>query len=131
MDPAIKRYTLTNGLTVLLEQNKATPVISLNVGVKVGSAWEEKHQAGLSHVLEHMVFKGTKTYGPGEIAQKVEASGGALNAFTSFDQTVYYINLASRYWQTGLHLLREMVFEALIDAGELKREQEVILEEWI
>lgn len=129
MDPAIKRYTLTNGLTVLLEQNKNTPVISLNVAVKVGSAWEEKHQAGLSHVLEHMVFKGTKTYGPGEIAQKVEASGGALNAFTSFDQTVYYINLASRYWQTGLHLLREMVFEALIDADELKREQEVILEE--
>src|SRR5687768_1811891 len=94
---SVNKYRLPNGLTVLLEENHHAPVISLNVGVKVGSSDETDEEAGLSHLLEHMVFKGTPSYGPGEIAKIVEASGGELNAYTSFDQTVYYINLAARY----------------------------------
>lgn len=125
----VKKYHLKNGLTVLLESNRAAPVVSLNVGVKVGSVWERDNEAGLSHVLEHMVFKGTKSYGTGEIASLVEASGGELNAYTSFDQTVYFINLSSRYWRAGLNLIKEMVLLATIDPVELAREQEVILEE--
>lgn len=125
----VKKYQLPNGLDVLLEVNKAMPVVSLNVGVKVGSVWETEKEAGLSHVLEHMVFKGTKSYGPGEIATIVESSGGELNAYTSLDQTVYFINLSSRYTDLGLNLIKEMVFDAKIDAAELAREKEVILEE--
>ena len=123
------KYQLPNGLTVLLERMPHAPVISFNVGVKVGSSLEKPEEAGLSHVLEHMVFKGTTSYGPGEIATKVEACGGDLNAFTSLDQTVYYINLDSRHALEGLKLIREMVFEAIIDKTELERESVVILEE--
>lgn len=125
----VNKYSLKNGLTVLLETNGAAPVISFNIGVKVGSVWEADHEAGLSHVLEHMVFKGTKSYAPGEIAVRVEASGGELNAYTSFDQTVYYINLGARHWRTGLNLIKEMAFDALIDPIELEREKEVVVEE--
>lgn len=124
-----KKIILSNGLTVILDENHASPVVSLNVGVGVGSVWESPDEGGLSHVLEHMVFKGTKSTEPGEIATTVEACGGELNAYTSLDQTVYYINLASRHLATGLHLLCEMVFEAKIDELELEREKEVILEE--
>ncbi len=129
MTSSIQKYQLKNGLTVILEPNNASPIISLNVGVKVGSAWENENEAGLSHLLEHMVFKGTPHYGPGEIAQIVEASGGELNAYTSLDQTVYYINLASKHTAKGLNILSEMVFKALIDPVELEREKEVVLEE--
>ncbi|MDO8519607.1 MAG: pitrilysin family protein, partial [Deltaproteobacteria bacterium] len=125
----VNKYTLSNGLTVLLETNSAAPVISFNVGVKVGSVWEADDEAGLSHLLEHMVFKGTKSYGAGEIAVRVEASGGELNAYTSFDQTVYFINLGARHWKTGLNLIKEMVCDALIDPEELAREKEVVIEE--
>ena len=125
----VNKYILPNGLTVLLETVNAAPVISFNIGVKVGSVWEADHEAGLSHLLEHMVFKGTKTYGAGEIAVKVEASGGELNAYTSFDQTVYFINLGARHWKTGLNLIKEMALDALIDPVELEREKEVVVEE--
>lgn len=127
--PSIEKYRLKNGLTVILIPSSQAPVVSLQVGVKIGSAWETDAEAGLSHVLEHMVFKGTQSYAPGEIAQIVEASGGELNAYTSFDQTAYYINLSSRYWKKGLNLLKEMVLDATIDELELSRESEVILEE--
>ncbi|MBI2340520.1 MAG: insulinase family protein [Deltaproteobacteria bacterium] len=105
------------------------PVVSINVGVKVGSVWETEKEAGLSHLLEHMVFKGTKSFGPGEIATLVEGSGGEINAYTSLDQTVYFINLSSRYSDLGLKLIKEMVFDGANSASELAREKEVVLEE--
>lgn len=129
INSGVKKLTLPNGLTVILEENHATPVISLHLGVKIGSIWESQKEAGLSHVLEHMLFKGTKNFSPGEIASKVESCGGEVNAFTSFDHTVYYINLPSQNWEAGLILLQEMAFEATIDSQELARELEVILEE--
>lgn len=125
----VQKYRLQNGLTVLLENNPESKVVSLNVGVKIGSAWEVGDLAGVSHLLEHMVFKGTTDYGPGQVATIVEGSGGELNAYTSFDQTVYYINLPSRHIELGLHLISQMVFEALIDPVELSREKEVVIEE--
>ncbi|MBX7149780.1 insulinase family protein [bacterium] len=125
----VQKYTLSNGLTVLLEHNASSPVVSVNMGVKVGSSFETNEEAGLSHLLEHMVFKGTKSTVAGEIAQTVEACGGELNAYTSFDQTVYYINLTSQYLSTALHLIKEMVLEATIDPTELEREKEVVIEE--
>lgn len=128
-EECIIKYKLKNGLTVLLSPVHHAPVISFNVGVKVGSLWESEDEGGLSHVLEHMVFKGTKSFKPGEIASKVEACGGELNAFTSYDQTVYYINLASRHAKIGLKLIKEMVLDATIDQEELSKELEVVIEE--
>lgn len=122
-------YTLPNGLKVIFESAPSAPVVSLNIGVKIGSVWETDAEAGLSHVLEHMVFKGTTSFGPGDISKRVEACGGDLNAYTSHDETVYYINLASLHLEEGLTMLKEMAFDALIDPVELDREKEVVLEE--
>ncbi|MBI2346525.1 MAG: insulinase family protein [Deltaproteobacteria bacterium] len=122
-------HTLPNGLNVLLEENRAAPVISFNVLVMVGSAMETEAQAGICHVIEHMLFKGTPTRHVGQIAKDVEAAGGEINAYTSFDQTVYYINMASRFADKGLQILADAVQHPLFDAQELARESEVICEE--
>lgn len=122
-------HTLDNGLTVILVENHAAPVISYNALVRVGSACETDTEAGLSHFIEHMLFKGTPTRPVGEIARMVEAAGGDINAYTSFDQTVYYINMASRYADIGLDILADAVQHPTFDAEELSRESEVILEE--
>lgn len=125
----IIRHTLPNGFTVLLEENHSAPVISLNVLVKVGSAMEENAHAGICHFIEHMLFKGTPTRAVGAIARDVEAAGGEINAYTSFDHTVYYINMASRYAKTGLEILADAVLHPLFDHSETTREAEVICEE--
>lgn len=123
------RHTLKNGFTLLLEESHAAPVVSFSVLVKVGSAMETESEAGISHFIEHMLFKGTTNRGVGQTARTVEASGGDINAYTSFDQTVYYINMASRYADTGMEILADMVQNPLFDDSEIERESEVICEE--
>ena len=129
MQNLAKKFKLSNGLTVIYEKNSNAKIVSLNVGVRVGAVHEADHESGICHLIEHMVFKGTKTYAPGEIATTVEANGGELNAYTSVDQTVYYINLPSEHFALGLNILKEMVFDAQMDALELSREKEVVVEE--
>jgi zinc protease len=123
------RFILDNGLTVLLQENHSAPVVALNMWVRVGSIYEGDAEAGISHVYEHMLFKGTKTRGVGEIAQEIEGSGGDINAFTSFDHTVYHITLASRYLDTGLAVMADAIQHPAFDPEELCKEQEVVLEE--
>lgn len=122
-------HTLKNGLTVVLEENHTAPVAALNFLVKAGSADETDAEAGICHVIEHMLFKGTKNRQVGQIAHDVEASGGEINAYTSFDQTVYYINMATRFMDRGLDILADAVQNPTFDPTELEREKEVILEE--
>ncbi len=123
------RQILPNGLTVLVRENRAAPVVALQAWVAVGSADETESELGLAHLHEHMLFKGTTRRGPGEIARAVEAAGGDINAWTSFDQTVYHLVLASRFFETGLDILGDAVTDAVFDADELKREIEVVVEE--
>jgi zinc protease len=122
-------FVLDNGLTVLLQENHSAPVVALNMWVQVGSIYEADAEAGISHVYEHMLFKGTMTRGVGEIAQEIEGSGGDINAFTSFDHTVYHITLASRYSDTGLAVMADAIQHSAFDPEELRKEQEVVLEE--
>lgn len=124
-----KKMVLKNGLTVIYEKNENADVVALNVGIKVGSVHETEAESGICHLIEHMVFKGTTSYKAGEIATLVESNGGELNAYTSLDQTVYYINLPAKNALLGLQLLKEMVFDAQFDAVELEREKEVVVEE--
>ena len=126
---AITKHTLSNGMEVILEENHARPVISLNALVKVGSAFETDKEAGMTHVIEHMIFKGTPTYPVGEIARSIEAAGGDINAYTSYDQTVYFINMASRFSDKALAILCDAIKNPLFDPQELENEKEVILEE--
>ncbi len=123
------KYTLDNGLTVVLQENHAAPVVAMYVWVKVGSANETDQEAGIAHVHEHMLFKGTERRGVGEIAREVESSGGDINAFTSWDHTVYYLVLASRFFSTGVDILADAIQHSAFDPEELDREKEVVLEE--
>jgi zinc protease len=125
----VTKVQLENGLTVLLEENHSAPVVAVNVWVKVGSACEEEGEYGLAHVHEHMVFKGTGKRGVGEIARIIEGDGGDINAFTSFDETVYYVVIASRFLDTSLDVLSDAMANSAFDPVELKKELEVVLEE--
>src|SRR4029453_16262013 len=97
-----QRFVLNNGLTVLLQENHSAPVVALNMWVQVESIYEGNAEAGISHVYEHMLFKGTMTRGGGKIPQEIKGWGGDINAFPSFDHRVSHIPRASRYLDTGL-----------------------------
>ncbi len=125
----IKTYSLKNGLKIILNSSKKAPVASVQVWVRTGSADEPKELAGVSHFIEHLLFKGTKKYANGEIANIVEASGGEMNAYTSFDQTVFYITLPSQNIYTALDVLSDMMGRPLFLADEIDREREVVIEE--
>lgn len=123
------KYSLSNGMTVLLERNDSSPVVAVNVWVKTGSACEVEGEYGLAHVHEHMLFKGTERRQVGEIAGMVEAGGGDINAFTSFDQTVYYIVSARRFLPMALDVLSDVMENSTFDPAELEKELEVVQEE--
>jgi zinc protease len=123
------RYQLPNGLSVVLQENHAAKVVAFQAWVAVGSADESPDIAGIAHVFEHMLFKGTARRGVGQIAQEVEAAGGEINAWTSFDQTVYHLVLASRFFDTGLDILADALQNSSFDPKELERELKVVLEE--
>jgi len=97
--------------------------------VKTGSADELKGEEGISHFIEHLVFKGSKSFEVGEIAATVEASGGQINAYTSFDQTVFYVTLSKQFEDTGLKVISEMMGSPRFDADEIDKEREVVVEE--
>ena len=125
----VKNVQLKNGMNVLLNSQKKSPVVNLQVWVYNGSAQEAQDVAGVSHFIEHLLFKGTKNYGPGEIAKEIEGSGGQLNAYTSFDQTVYYMTLGRSEIKTAFKALSDMIFSPLFDPQEINREREVVIEE--
>ncbi|PLX46273.1 MAG: insulinase family protein [Deltaproteobacteria bacterium] len=118
-----------NGLEVVYQRSGAAPVISLDLWVRAGSTCERRGEEGIAHLLEHMLFKGTKKRGPGEIAREVENLGGEINAFTSFDHTAYTLLIASRYAPQGLDILTDAVSSSIFDPVELEREKLVVLEE--
>lgn len=120
---------LENGLTVLVLEDERFPLASVRLYVRAGSAYEDPAKAGISHVLEHMVFKGTEKRKPGEIAATVEGVGGYLNAATSFDYTVYYVDVPAESWRLGLDVIQDMTFGARIDPAELEQEKNVVLSE--
>ncbi len=120
---------LDNGLEVILEENHASPVVAFQAWVKIGSADEPPELAGIAHVFEHMLFKGTKKRGVGQIAREVESCGGEINAWTSHDETVYHLVLASQFFDAGLDILADTLMNSSFDAGELERERKVVLEE--
>jgi len=126
---SVLRARLDCGLTVLFKENHHAPVVAVQVWVEVGSADEEKGEEGMAHLHEHMLFKGTATRGVGEIARAIEAAGGDINAWTSFDNTVYHVVLASRHLTLGLEVLADAVQNAGFDRQELEREKKVVLEE--
>jgi len=125
----VQRYTLENGLTVILKENKTVPLVAFQMWIKVGSADEREEEAGVTHLIEHMLFKGTAKRKVGEIAREVEAAGGTINAFTSYDQTVFYLIIPSQYFNLGLDIISDAIQNSSFESEELEREKEVVLEE--
>src|SRR5712692_3584833 len=123
------RYQLSNGLRVVFQEHHAAKVVAFQAWVNAGSADERSDQAGLAHLHEHMLFKGTTRRGPGEIARDIEAHGGEINAWTSFDQTVYHLVLASQFAIEGIDILADAIRHPAFDSDELSREIEVVCEE--
>ncbi len=126
----IERYSLANGLTVILKKDASAPVASVQVWVKTGSMHESAHLgAGLSHFLEHMLFKGTARRAGREISATVQAHGGYINAYTTFDRTVYYIDIPAEHAAVAIDLLADATLRSQLPAGEVTKEKEVILRE--
>jgi zinc protease len=125
----MKAFNLNNGLKCLFEQRKGTGVVAIQVWVKVGSKYEDDRQAGITHFIEHLIFKGTREGKGYEIAPKIEALGGSINAFTSYDNTVYHIVVPEEAFETGLELLLGAVKSPLFPDKEIAKEKRVIIEE--
>jgi zinc protease len=122
--------TLANGLTIITREDHSAPVVSAQAWCRAGSIDEGRWLgAGLSHVLEHMLFKGTTTRGAGRIDQEIQAAGGYLNAYTSFDRTVYWINVPSTGTEVALDVLCDILQHATLPAEELAKEMDVIRRE--
>jgi zinc protease len=122
-------HTLSNGLQVLLKEDPDWPLVSAHAWVHVGSVDEQASQAGISHIIEHLVFKGTAHYQAAEISRWVEALGGGINAETSKEYTHYYIDVPSAGTSKAVALLGELLHRAVFDPAEWARECPVILEE--
>jgi zinc protease len=126
----IQLHHLSCGMPLLILPVHDAPVATADVWVHTGAADEPDELAGVSHFLEHMLFKGTERRGLGEIERAIEAVGGVCNAGTSFDYTHYYVTLPSAAIDTGIEMLADMARASTLDAGELEKERLVILEEY-
>ena len=121
---------LPNGVTLILKPDRSAALASVQVWVKTGSIHEGEHLgAGLSHYLEHMLFKGTTRRAGREISAEVQAHGGYINAYTTFDRTVYYIDLPSEHTGVAIDLLADAVLHSTLPADEAAKEKDVILRE--
>jgi zinc protease len=126
----IERTILSNGLTLLIKPDRSAALASVQVWVKTGSVHESAYLgAGLSHYLEHMLFKGTERRAGREISATVQAHGGYINAYTTFDRTVYYIDLPSEHTGVAIDLLGDAVLHSTLPAEEVAKEKDVILRE--
>ncbi len=122
--------TLSNGLTLILDPDSTAPVVSAQIWVATGSMHEDAHLgAGISHFLEHMVFKGTRDDDMDTLADTVQAAGGHWNAYTSFDRTVYYIDGPSDSLSVFLRVLTGLVFYPTLPESEFDKEKDVIRRE--
>ncbi|MFC1675100.1 M16 family metallopeptidase [Candidatus Omnitrophota bacterium] len=124
-----KKKRLGNGARIVVYPMKEKRSAALGIWIKVGGRYESRNNKGIAHVLEHLLFKGSKKYSCSKIKQSLEGVGGALNGFTSEELTCYLVKLPARHLDMALEVLSDMVINPLIDKAELEREKTVILEE--
>src|SRR5436190_23590201 len=126
-----QKWILPNGLTVIVQEDHSAPVASVQAWCATGSIDEDQHLgAGLSHILEHMLLKGTNTRSANEIAQKIQDVGGYINAYTSFDRTVFWIDVPKDGVAAALDVLADAMMNSTLPPAEYQKEQEVIRREF-
>jgi len=127
---SVDRFELSNGLIVVHQEDYSAEVVAAQLWVKTGSIHEGRHLgAGLSHFLEHMVFKGTGRRDCNAISREIQAVGGQINAYTSFDRTVYYVDMPSEHAALGIDILCDICQHARLPAEAIASEKQVILRE--
>lgn len=125
----VKESTLENGLKILLLEEHKAPVVTVHIWYRVGARNEQPGTTGLSHLLEHMMFKGTSTVGPGQFSRIIKKNGGRDNAFTSEDYTGYFETFASDRAELALKLEADRMRDLLLNAKEIESEKKVVMEE--
>lgn len=122
-------YKLDNGQTVVVQEVKNNPIVTIDTWIKTGSVDEDDYNNGVAHFLEHLFFKGTKTHEPGEFDKILETKGAITNAATSKDFTHYYITIPSKDFDLAMDLHGDMILHPLIPRKEMEKERKVVLEE--
>lgn len=128
-DEAVQSYLLSNGMKVLVIENHRAPVVVSQIWYKVGASYEHDGITGISHVLEHMMFKGTEKYPAGEFSEIISANGGEDNAFTGQDYTAYFQRIANDRLELCLELEADRMRNLIMDEKEFLKELEVVKEE--
>src|SRR5437667_4566093 len=127
--PGLRVDQLPNGLTLVVQDHRAADIVAVYLWVATGVRYESPTTLGHAHFQEHMLFKGTDTFGPGYIDRTVEGTGGRSNAFTTFDYTTFQIQVPADAIGTALELLDDMAFRSKFDPKEIDAERQVIFEE--
>src|SRR3989338_3964917 len=128
MNLKIQRKILKNGMTVVLEKRNI-PVVSVAFAVRQGGINENSDEKGISHFIEHMLYKGTPTRNAKKISEEIEKNGGVLNGFTDEMVTAYWCKMPSKHLNIALNVLGDMVKNPLFDEKEFEKERKVIFEE--
>src|SRR5436189_432026 len=130
LPPGVTITTLENGLNIIVREDHSAPVVSAQAWCMAGSIHEGRWLgAGMSHVLEHMLFKGTTTRPGSRIDQEVQEAGGYMNAYTSFDRTVYHIDVPNTGAKVAIDILCDIMQNASLPADEMAKEKQVITRE--
>lgn len=122
-------YTCKNGVRIVSEEIPHVRSISVGIWVGAGSRFESPEENGITHFIEHMLFKGTKTRTARQIAEEFDRIGGEINAFTSKENTCYYAKVLDHHGELAVSILADMFFNSIFDANELDKERQVVLEE--
>lgn len=125
----LHKFTLRNGVRILVEPITTVKSAAIGLWCKTGSGHEHDDEAGITHLIEHMLFKGTQRRTSKEIAEAIEGRGGSLNAFTDKEMTCYYCRVLADDIENGVDVLSDMMLNSLLDEEELKREAQVVIEE--
>jgi len=124
----VKKHILENGLEVITI-NRDTQIAAVNIGIKVGALYETEKEKGISHFIEHVLFKGTFKRNDEQLNEELEALGGEYNAYTDYDATVYTISCLIEEFENAVELLGDMIINSAFDKDEIEKERGVILSE--
>jgi zinc protease len=126
---SMERFTLANGLTLFVLPDHRLPIVSLQIHYRVGSRYELPGITGISHLFEHLMFRGTETLGPEEFSRLLQAKGGEINAFTTRDHTSYFENLPAEHLELGLKLEADRLVNLKLDDETFQPERQVVISE--
>lgn len=125
----VRRSALPNGLRIVTESLEGVPSVTIGIWVESGSRFEPSHLGGISHFLEHLLFKGTERRSAAQIAEEMDAVGGVLNAFTGKEYTCYYARVLAEHAPLAMDLLADLFLHSQLDPDEIDRERSVVLQE--